>query len=243
MQTTPHASGTLAGRVILIVGAQGGLGAAAAVACAAQGASLVLLGRSPRKLGAVYDACARQGSEPFLYPLDLEGATPEDLAALAERIGSELGALHGVLHCAAEFRGLTPLEQTDPAVFARAIHVNLTARWWLTQACLPLLRAAEDAAVVFAMDDPARVGEAYWGGYGVAHHGMVGLVSMLHAELASSHVRVSGLQLPPMRTALRGRAYADDHQGLPVDRVVPACVHLLSAAGADHRGDIWKLPA
>jgi NAD(P)-dependent dehydrogenase (short-subunit alcohol dehydrogenase family) len=237
------AAKALAGRVVMIVGAQGGLGSASAVACAEQGATLVLLGRSPRKLAAVYDACARHGSEPFLYPLDLEGATPEDFAALAERLQSELGQLHGVLHCAAEFRGLTPLEQTDPAAFARAIHVNLTARWWLTQSCLPLLRVADDAAVVFVMDDRVRVGQAYWGGYGVAQHGLAGLVSMLHAELASSSVRVSGLLPPPMRTPLRGRAYADDHQGLPVDRVTPACVHLLSAAGADHRGEIWKLPA
>lgn len=240
---TAPAADALAGRVVLVVGAHGGLGSAASVACAEHGATLVLLGRSPRKLGAVYDACAKQGHEPFLYPLDLEGATPEDFAALAERIQSELGALHGVLHCAAEFRGLTPLEQTDPAAFARALHVNLTARWWLTQACLPLLRAADDASVVFALDDLSRVGQAYWGGYGIAQHGLAGLVPMLHAELAASRVRVSGVVPSPMRTPLRGRAYADDRDGLPVDQVTPACIHLLSAAGVDRRGEIWKLPA
>ena len=43
----------LAGRVILLAGAHGGLGAAAAQACAAAGATLVLLGRKLPKLNRV----------------------------------------------------------------------------------------------------------------------------------------------------------------------------------------------
>ncbi|MFX4717688.1 SDR family oxidoreductase, partial [Acinetobacter baumannii] len=85
-------------------------------------------------------------------------------AEMAARIEGALGRLDGVLHCAAEFRGLTPLLHTDPAAFARALHVNLTAPWWLSQACLPLLAKAPDAALVFAVDDLARVSQAYWGG-------------------------------------------------------------------------------
>ncbi|MGH8078709.1 MAG: SDR family NAD(P)-dependent oxidoreductase, partial [Lysobacter sp.] len=166
---------------MLVTGAHGGLGAAAALACARADATVVLLGRKVPKLNRLYDAVAAVGLEPLLYPLDLEGAAPDDYAQLAERIGNELGRLDGVLHCAAEFPGLTPLLQTDPAAFARAIHVNLTAPWWLSQACLPLLSKAPDAALVFAMDDPARVGQAYWGGYGVAQHGLASLVGMLHA--------------------------------------------------------------
>lgn len=105
----------------------------------AAGATLVLLGRRLPWLNRVYDAVAQAGHEPLLYPLDLEGASPDDYAELADRLHAELGRLDGVLHCAAEFRGLTPLEHLDPAAFARAIHVNLTAPWWLLQACLPLL--------------------------------------------------------------------------------------------------------
>src|SRR3546814_20026536 len=93
------------------------------------------------------------------------------------------GRLDGVLHCAADFRGLTSLERSDPAVFARAVHVNLTARAWLTQACLPLLRKAPDSALVFAVDDLKRVGGAYWGGYGLAQHATAALVGMLPADL------------------------------------------------------------
>lgn len=228
-------------RVVLVNGAHGGLGSVAAKACARAGATVVLLGRKLPKLNRLYDAIAAEGPEPLLYPLDLEGATPDDYAELAKRIESELGRLDGVLHCAAHFRGLTPLQQTDPAAFARAIHVNLTAPWWLSQACLPLLARADDAALVFVVDDLTRVGKANWGGYGVAQHGLASLVNMLHAELANTPVRVAGLQPGPMRTTLRAMAYVeeDDRIARDPEAYAQACVELLSALGAAHRGRIW----
>ena len=232
-------------RVVLVSGAHGGLGSAAAVACARAGATVVLLGRKLPKLNRVYDAVAQAGAEPLLYPLDLEGASPDDYAELADRLRSELGHLDGVLHCAVEFKGLTPLEHTDPAAFARVVHVNLTAPWWLSQACLPLLRQAQDAALVFALDDLERVSQPYWGAYGIAQHGLAAMVGMLHAELASSSVRVSALQPGPMRTGLRSRAYADDNdlQAREAADYADACVTLLSSAGAAHRGQVWKVRA
>ncbi|WP_454258668.1 SDR family NAD(P)-dependent oxidoreductase [Pseudoxanthomonas mexicana] len=232
-------------RVVLVSGAHGGLGSAAAAACARAGATVVLLGRKLPKLNRVYDAVAQAGAEPLLYPLDLEGASPDDYAELADRLRSELGHLDGVLHCAVEFKGLTPLEHTDPAAFARVMHVNLTAPWWLSQACLPLLRQAQDAALVFALDDLERVGQPYWGAYGIAQHGLAAMVGMLHAELASSSVRVSALQPGPMRTGLRSRAYADDNdlQAREAADYADACVTLLSSAGAAHRGQVWKVRA
>ena len=46
-------AGLLAGRIILVTGAGGGLGSALAKACAAAGAQVVLSGRNVRKLEAV----------------------------------------------------------------------------------------------------------------------------------------------------------------------------------------------
>jgi NAD(P)-dependent dehydrogenase (short-subunit alcohol dehydrogenase family) len=234
------AAGALAGRVVLVSGAQGGLGSAASIACARAGATVVLLGRKVPKLNRVYDALAAGGPEPLLYPLDLEGASPDDYAELASRIEADLGRLDGVLHCAAEFRGLTPLAHTDPADFARALHIGLTARWWLTQACLPLLANSKDAAVVFAIDDLALTGKAFWGGYGIAQHGLATLIAMLQAELGADGPRISGLQPGPMRTTLRGRAFVADHDRDARDpsAYAAACVEMLSPAGDAYRGRI-----
>lgn len=223
----------LAGRTVLVSGAAGGLGEAASLACARAGARVVVLGRRVPKLNRLLDAVSREGGDAVAYPLDLEGASPDDYVQLAERIGEACGGLHGLLHCAAHFRGLTPLAHTDPADFARALHVNLTARWWLTQACLPLMTRAPDAAVVFALDDRERVGQAYWGGYGIAQHGLAALVGMLSAELANSTVRIARLQPGPMRTPLRARAYAadEDRAARHPGAYAQECVRLLSPAG------------
>ncbi len=228
------------GRVILVAGAAGGLGSVAAVACAQAGATVVLLGRKVAPLNRVYDAVKAAGAEPLLYPMDLEGASPDDHAELAQRIEAELGRLDGVLHCAAEFKGLTPLLHTDPADFARAIHVDLTARWWLTQACLPLLAKADAGVVVFALDDPARSAGAFWGGYGLAQQAQASLVAMLQAELGEHGPRITGLQPGPMRTSLRARAFQPntDLEAKPASDYAAACVELLSRAGSGQRGRI-----
>ena len=235
----------LEGRVVLVVGANGGLGEAASRACAKAGAKLVLLGRRVPKLNRLHDAIASDGGDSTLYPLDLEGASPDDYADMAARIDGEFGRLDGLLHCAANFRGLTPLALTDPADFARAVHVNLTARWWLTQASLPLLRKSADAAIVFALDAQAPGTRAYWGGYGLAQAGQVALVDMLQAELGpKSPVRVSGFDPGPMRTSLRANAFVAEHDQAAVDpsRAAAHCVELLSPAGAAWRGRV-RTPA
>ena len=167
-------------RVILVTGAHGGLGAEAAKACARAGATVVLLGRKVPKLGRVYDAIKAMGPEPALYPMDLAGADPADFETLADTITRELGGLHGLLHAAADFAGLTPLENTPPEQFARQWQVNLQARWFLTQACLPAMRREADAAVVFVVDDAVRTGRAYWG------KGPTGFGTRALVELAAS---------------------------------------------------------
>jgi len=239
------AAAPLQDRVVLVVGAAGGLGAAASVACAAAGATVVLLGRKPAPLNRVYDAAKAVGPEPALYPLDLEGASPDDFDELAQRLETEFGRLDGVLHCAAEFKGLTPLQHTDPADFARAIHVDLTARWWLTQACLPLLSRSDAGAVVFAIDDPVRVGGAgaFWGGYGLAQAAQAALVPMLQAELGADGPRISGLRPGPMRTGLRARAFQPntDFKARAPETYAAACVELLSSAAADARGRVVEI--
>lgn len=235
----PASTDALAGRVILVSGANGGLGQAAAMAIAGAGATVVLLGRRVPKLSRQYDAIEQSGApQPAIYPLDLEGATPADYAELATRLGAELGQLDGILHAAVHFGGLASVESIEPEEWVRALHVNLTAPLLLTRACLPLLRQSPDAAVVFVQDDPARMRRAYWGGYAIAKAGLEGALVLLADETANSSVRVSAVRPGPMRTALRARAWfgEDPATVTPPAVYAPACVFLLSANGIAWRG-------
>lgn len=235
------ANEALAERVIVVTGAYGSLGEAAAKACAQAGATVVLLGRKVPKLNRVYDAIKAIGPEPALYPLDLAGADSADYETMADKIAADLGGVHGLLHCAVEFTGLRSLENTPPVDFVRNLHVNLIAPWLLTQACLPWLRQANDSAIVFVVDDLSQVNRAYWGAYGVAKAGLHGLMRMLHDEAENSPVRVSALQPGPMRSTLRSRAFVEEAATActPANVYASSCVYLLSAEGRAQRGRVF----
>jgi len=238
------AADSLRGRVVLVTGATGGLGRAAALAAAGAGATVVLLGRKVRALEAVYDEIERAGAPgPALYPMDLAGATPKDHADLAAAIERECGRLDGVVHAAAQFDTLQPFEQQMPEEWNRTLQVNLTAPYLLTQACLPLLRQAPDAAMVFVFDDVARVGKAFWGGYGVAKHALLGLASIVHEETENSCVRTHAVLPGPMRTALRRSAYyGEDTLMHPEPAQTGAAIAwLLGETGRPLRGKVLDL--
>ena len=226
----------LDGKVFLITGANGGLGGATAVELARQGATVILLGRKVRQLERVYDAVIKAGPEPMIYPLDLEGAGPDDFFELAQTLEREVGRLDGVVHMAANFEGLTSMLSIDPAKLARAMHVNFTAMSWLSQALLPLLAdtaktTSIPSSILVSVDDDRRVGSVFWGGYGVAQIARRNWVSMVSAELgAENGVRVLGFMPGPLRTMLRSRAYAQDVDVLSVapDEVAPEVAALLS---------------
>jgi NAD(P)-dependent dehydrogenase (short-subunit alcohol dehydrogenase family) len=235
---------SLSGRVVLVAGANGGLGRDAVLAVARAGATVVLLGRNVRQLEKVYDEVEALGAaKPAIYPLDLAGATPRDYADLAATIERECGRLDGIVHAAAHFDGLQPATDIAPEAWMRALHVNVTAPFLLTQASLPLMQRCADASVVFVLDDPSRMGKAFWGGYGVAKHALAGLASILHEEFENGPVRMHALLPGPMRTALRRAAYYGENTlALPLPDAV-AVVYLLSTAGAPARGHILDLRA
>ena len=70
---------SLENKVILIVGAGGGVGSECALAAAKAGATVVLCGRSLPPLEKVYDAIvAAGGPEPALFPMDLAAAVDDN---------------------------------------------------------------------------------------------------------------------------------------------------------------------
>ena len=199
---------TLAGRVVLVTGAYGGLGSAVARAAAGAGATVVITGRRKRQLEQLYDAMLADGlPAPVIHPLDMEVATPREYAALAEGLERDFGRLDGIVHAAASFTGLTPVAMHKPDDWLRALHVNVSAPFALTQACLPLLSQAGDSAAVFVLDDSELLQRAHWGAYGVSKAALERFVAILHEETDQGSLRTHAVLPAPMRTALRRQAY------------------------------------
>lgn len=224
----------LAGRVVAVTGAGDGIGRAVALAAAAHGAEVVLIGRTVRKLEAVHaQIAALRRAEAVIAPLDLERAVARDYDQLAEAVRARYGRLDGLVHLAGILGALCPLEQYDVPTWCRVLHVNLTAAFALTQVLLPLLRAADAASIVFTSSGVARRPRAYWGAYAVAKAGVEALSATLADELeGGGKHRVNVLNPGPVRTRMRAQAYpAEDPSQLAApEAVVPPYLWLLSGA-------------
>lgn len=224
-------------RVILITGAGGGIGSAAAKSFAAHGATVILLGRVTRKLEEVYDAVEQAGHpQPAIYPMDLEGAAPKHYQDLADTIEKEFGRLDGLLHNAAMLGTLTPLGQYGIEGWNKIMQINLNAPWLMTRACLDLLRRSEDASVVFTSAEVGRRGRAYWGAYGIANAAIENMMQIWSDELeANTTVRMNSLDPGAVRTGMRNRAYpGEDPSSLPWPESIMATY--LYLMGPDSKG-------
>jgi len=231
----------LAGRIILITGATGGLGRALALECARAGATVILSGRSPAKLDRVYDEIdALKTAQPAIAQLDLATATATQYDALAQTIGEVFGRLDGLVHCAGLLGDRTPLEQYDVPLWCKVLHVNLTAPFILTQVLLPRLRASADASVIFVSSGVVRDSRPYWGAYAVAKTGLESVRSMWSQELdGEKNLRINSVNPGRMRTAMRAAAYpAEDLGTLPTPASVTSTfLYLLSAEGRGTNGE------
>ena len=234
--------GLLENHRILITGAGDGYGKAIAKACAAYGATTILLGRTLAKLEKVYDEIEQCGDpQPAIYPLNLEGATPKDYANLAEVIGNELGPLDGLVHNAAVLGGLTPIALYEEDVWARVMQVNLNGPMSLTKSCWPLLNASSKASVVFIGDRLRDETKPYWGAYAAGKHAQYALMRTLAAEATpDGGPRVNTFDPGPMNTRLRTNAYPGIAPGTwanPDERVNPI-LYLLSDASRKINGEL-----
>lgn len=205
----------LENRIILVTGASGGLGRAAALALAKAGATTVLLARKIPRLENLYDEIVDQGGPtPALYPLDLAGASETDYAEMAERVVASLGALHGIFHAAAELGALRPFRDVEPGGWQRLIHVNLTAPVFLTQSFLPALQSSGGGHIVFVDDTATGEGKAFWGAYGVAKAGLRSFARSLDSEMNAFGIRACCFAPGPIRSGIRLRAYPGERPDL-----------------------------
>lgn len=237
MQDYQPAADLLKDRVILVTGAGDGIGRAVACRLGAYGATVILLGRTIRKLEQVYDALEKAGApRPAIYPMNLEGAKPKDYADLAQVIESEFGRLDGLLHNAALFQGLTPIANYDIDLWYRILQVNLNAPFLLTQSLLGLLNRSADASVVFTADRVSEDGQAYWGAYAVAKGGAQTLMKMLSSELeTNTPIRVNSIDPGRVRTPMTLKIYPgrEPEQWPTAEAVLDAYLYLL---GPDSQG-------
>jgi len=206
----------LTDKIILVTGAGDGLGKAAALAYAAQGATVILCGKNQSSLDAVYDQIEAAGNpQPAVLEMNFETATPADYQNLAELLDNEFGKLDGLLINAGWLGQASSLSQYDVESWYKVMQINLNAPFLLTRILLPLLNKPDSSSIVFTLDEK---NSAYWGAYGVSKAGLESYMKILADELESDStpIRVNAVKPERARTKLRMKAYpGEDPNTLP----------------------------
>ncbi len=230
----------LAGRIILVTGAGDGIGKAAALAFAAQGATLILAGRTVAKLERVYDQIEERGyPQATIYPVDLHGATEEDYQTLCATIAEQFGRLDGLLHNAGELGERTPLANYKLNSWEKVLKVNVTAQFMLTKALIPVLAKSPDASIVFTSSSVGRKGRAFWGAYAVSKFATEGMCQVLADELeGTTNIRVNCINPGAVRTRMRATAYpAEDPRALKTaEQIMATYLYLMGPDSKDVNG-------
>jgi len=219
-------------RIVLVTGASRGIGRAAGIALAKDGAHVILVARTIGGLEEADDEIRKAGGSATLVPIDLK-----DFAAI-DRLGASIferwGRLDGFLGNAGVLGVLTPLPHLDPKVWQESIDVNVTANWRLIRSLDPLLRKSEAARVLFLSSGAARNFRPYWGSYSIAKAALEALTLTYAAECANTNIKVNLLNPGPLRTRMRAKAMpGEDPMNLqPPEAVAPMIVELLSPSCA-----------
>ena len=230
----------LSGKVILLTGANRGLGRAITLDLAKAGATVVMLGRDLSSLESVYDEVVDAGfQEPILYPLDLEGATPEHYEQLQADLIEHFGKLDGLIHNASIIGTLMPMDQYDIKIWYSTLQINLNAPFMLSRFLIPVLNKSEDARILFLSSSVGRQARAYWGAYGVSKFAIEGLSKTLSEELEKTNIKTNSLDPKRLRTKMRQTAFPAenaDNNPLP-EEASPAIVYLMSDKTKELNGE------
>lgn len=221
-------------RLALITGASRGLGRAAALALAAEGAHVILVARTVGGLEEVDDEIQKAGGNATLVPLDLTDY--EAIDRLGATIFERWGKLDILIGNAGILGPLTPVAHVSPDEFDKVLAVNVTANYRLIRSLDPLLQRSEAGRAVFVTSGAAHKCRPFWGPYSITKAALQAMVKTWAHETEKSELRVNLLSPGPVATQMRAKAMpGEDPETLPKpSELGPLFVELVSADCTRH---------
>jgi NAD(P)-dependent dehydrogenase (short-subunit alcohol dehydrogenase family) len=192
-------------RVAVVTAGGSGMGRAAAVRLASEGAAVVVADIDGDAASQTVEAIAAEGGTAEAFSVDV--ADLEQLRALFDHVEQRYGVLH-VLFNNAGIPGAAGIEVSEDD-WQRAVDVNLKSAYFATSYALPLLKRADGhGAVVFNASTGGIVGSAGAPLYGLTKGGVVLLMRSLALTLATSGVRVNAVCPGLMDTPMLARFFS-----------------------------------
>ncbi len=205
---TSHALG---GRVAVVTGATSGIGRAIALALAAAGARLHLIGRDAARLAGTAEAVRAAGVDATGHEIDL--TVDAEIDRVRDAVCGNGGGVDVLVHCAGTI-ALGRVAEARIEEFDRQYRTNLRAPFLLTQRLLPSI-VARRGHIVFVNSSAGLRARAGVGQYAATKHGLRALADSLRDEVSACGVRV--LSVFPGRTATPMQAALHADAGEPYD--------------------------
>jgi meso-butanediol dehydrogenase/(S,S)-butanediol dehydrogenase/diacetyl reductase len=182
----------LQGKVALITGGGGGIGAATASIFCAQGASVVLVDANSAGLTNIKTQLAHAYPSAAVQTW-VADVSNEDGAVRAAALAAEHFGRLDILVNNASMRNYSSMAQVTPAEWQAIVSVNLIGTSNYCKAALPLLRASGAASIVNVSSCYAVTGRKGMGLYDATKAGMLAMTRTLAFEEAEHGVRVNSV--------------------------------------------------
>ncbi len=129
---------SLKGKVVLVTGGSVGLGYAAAKACAAAGAKVIIAARTEKDLKSAHQDLLKISAGHERRVLDVSDAAA--VRQCADWVKSTFGQLDGLVNCAGVYGPIGPLSGVNLAEFEKAIKINFLGTVFMCSAFAPLIK-------------------------------------------------------------------------------------------------------
>jgi NAD(P)-dependent dehydrogenase (short-subunit alcohol dehydrogenase family) len=181
-------------QVVVVVGANSGIGRETAWQFAERGAKVVAAGRSLPALAGLVNEIQSRGGEATAEAVDV--TRYEQVWALAERVVERYGRIDTWVHAAA-VSIYAPFQETRPEEFRQVIEVNLVGQAYGAMAALPHLKRAGGGALIHIGSVESKRAFPLHSAYSASKHGMIGFLDALRAELMHDGTPVSVTTILP----------------------------------------------
>ena len=193
--------GALDGKVAAITGASSGIGAATALALAAEGAAVALAARRRDRIDELAKRIESGGGRALAIETDVSDEAL--VRAFVDRANDDLGGLDVLVNNAGVML-LGPIAGAATEEWRRMIDVNLLGLLYCTHAALPIMGAAGSGDIVNVASVAGRVASLGSGVYNMTKWGVVGFSEALRQECARVGIRVTAIEPGWVDTELQG---------------------------------------